>query len=191
MGIVHALLAGIFPPRRASLSQVEPGQIVTIRGQVVPRDHIESTLTGERCVYYQYTVEEWRQSHTTQMGNDGFWHVVDRDEAITEFYLACRDERAIVSPSSARVERARAVPVTSIDLGGILNRRAQELRIAAGDMVEVTAMVESVDDLFDDGRGYRAATDRLMLSAPKHRPLQIRVLSQRQKSRDRKTRMTS
>lgn len=179
MSIVHALLAGFFPPRRELLSEVEPGRVATVRGEVVPRDLIESTLTGDRCVYYQYTVEEWRQSHSAQMAMDGFWEVVERDEAIAEFYLSSAGERAIVSPTRVQVERGRQIPVAPVDLGGILNRRAQQLVIRAGDVVEVTALVEVTSDLFDEGRDYRAMADRLLLTAPRQRPLQIRVLEQR------------
>jgi len=178
VSFVHALLSGFFPPRRELLSEVEPGRVATIRGEVLPRDLIESTLTGERCVYYQYTVEEWRQSHSTQMAMDGYWQVVERDEAIAEFYLASEGERAIVSPTQVQVERGRQIPVTTVDLGGILNRRAQQLLIRAGDIVEITALVEVASDLYDEGRDYRATADRLLLSAPRHRPLQIRVLDQ-------------
>lgn len=171
------MLAGLFPPRPRPLSEISNNQRVTVRGEVAPRDLIESSLTGERCVYYQYTIQEWKQAHTTQMGMDGFWQLVERDEAITEFYLISEGERAIVSPADARVQRGRGVPVLPVDLGGILNRRAQQLIIAPGDIVEVTATAEVVDDLFDEGRDYRASPERLMLRATKSRPLQLRLLS--------------
>lgn len=177
MSLVHTLLAGLFPPRSLSLSEVRSGRLVTVRGQVLPRDLIESTLTAERCVYYQYTVEDWRSATASQMGVDGFWHLVERDEAIAEFYVASGGERAIVSPGNARVERGRGVHLHTVDLGGMHNRRAQQLLIQPGDTVEITALAETVDDLFDEGRDYRSSPSRLLLRAPEKRQLRIRVLA--------------
>jgi hypothetical protein len=126
-------------------------------------------------VYYQYTVEEFRRPYALGV-SDGYWRLMERDEAIAEFYLVSGGSRVIVSPSHVRVTRGRDIPVQEIDLGGIHDRRAQELRISAGDVIEITAVAELVHDVHDEGRDYRAPLDRLMLTAPPGEPLQIRLV---------------
>jgi len=150
--------------------------MTTVRGVVVARDVMESPLTGERCVYYNYAVEEWRQSRVVGQAGDGFWRLVERDEAILEFYIQDGRERAIVAPHRARVERARGVSADRIDLG-MAGRRAQQLRLQSGDLIEVTAVSERVDDLFDEDRAYRASPTRWILRAPRGEPIRIRILA--------------
>jgi hypothetical protein len=55
-------------------------------------------------------------------------------------------------------------------------RRATQLIIRPGDIIEVTAVGERVDDLYDDARDYRAGARSLMLRAPDDGQLVIRVL---------------
>ena len=175
MPLFDSILARMFPPRPEPLADVRSGSRSTVRGIVVPRDLIESPLTGDRCVYYQYTVEEWRQSRVTGVAGDGFWQMTESDEAIAEFYIHDDSATAIVAPHSARVERGKRVEVQQIDLG--MNRRAQQLLILPGDEIEVTATVERTHDIFDEGRGYRAATGRIILVAPTDERLQITLLA--------------
>ena len=174
-GLIHGLLGAFFPPVPEPLGEVEPGRTAVVRGHVVPRDTITSPLTGTDCVYYRYTVEEWRRSTVRAIGGDGFWQLTDRDEAIAEFYLHDGAHRALVSPFSARVEPKRPVAPRLVDLN-MPDRRAHELVIAAGDLVEVTGEVDRVDDLFDDGRDYRGSATRLCLRAPAGRALLVRIL---------------
>ncbi len=176
MGLIQAILATVFPPQPEPLSEVRAGVMTTVRGVVVARDVMESPLTGERCVYYNYTVEEWRQSHVVGQVGEGFWRLVDRDEAILEFYLQDGRERAIVAPFRARVERGRGVAADRVDLG-VFGRRAQQLRIVPGDLIEVTAVSEQVDDLFDEDRAYRTSPTRWILRAPRGESIRIRVLA--------------
>lgn len=175
MPLFDSILARMFPPRPEPLADVRPGGRTTVRGVVVPRDLIESPLTGDRCVYYQYTVEEWRQSRVTGVAGDGFWQMSESDEAIAEFYIHDDSAMAIVAPHRAKVERGKKVVVQTLDLG--FNRRAQQLLILPGDEIEVTANVERADDIFDEGRGYRADTRRIILVAPTDERLQITVIS--------------
>ncbi len=175
MSLIHGLLAAIFPPMPEPISELRAGSIATVRGVVVPREVMECPLTGESCVYYHYTVEEWRRSGVVGAG-EGLWHLADRDEAILEFYV--HDDqggRAIVAPQRARVERDRGVYVQGIDLG-IPDRRAQQLLIRAGDRIEVTGVVEEVDDLFDAERHYRTSAERFILCAPAADSISIRLL---------------
>jgi hypothetical protein len=174
-GLIQGLLGAFFPPLPEPLDEVEPGRIAVVRGRVVPRDLMKSPLSGVDCVYYRYTVEEWRRSRLTAMGGDGFWQLADRDEAIVEFYLHDADRRAVVSPFSAKVEARRGVAARRVDLG-VRDRRAHETVIAPGDWIEVVGEVDRVDDLFDDGRDYRGSVSRLCLRAPAGRSLLVRIL---------------
>jgi len=175
MSLLHGLLAAIFPPMPEPIAELRTGALATVRGVVVPRDTMESPLTGERCVYYHYTVEEWHRSGVVGTG-DGFWELAERDEAILEFYLQDGEARAIIAPQMARVERGRGVPVERVDLGGMLHRRAQQLLIRAGDELEVTGTVEQVDDLFDQDRAYRSSPVCYLLRAPADDVISLRLL---------------
>lgn len=175
MGLIQGIMAALFPPQPEGLDEVTPGTVTTVRGTVVPRDLMDSPLSGDRCVYYQYTVEQWRQSQVIGVGGDGFWQITQRDEAILEFYLQNGDRRAIVCPHGARVERGRGVNAEILQVGQV-GRRAQQLLICPGDLIEVTAKVSRAQDIFDENRDYRSRADRLMLEAPKDTPIVIRLL---------------
>lgn len=175
MNIITGLLHAFFPPRSESIAELIPGRRALIRGQAVARDLIDSTLTGERCVYYRYSVEEWRNSHMAGLASDGYWALTRFDEAIVEFYL--QDEagdRAIIAPHRAQIERGRGVAPAHVDMG-ILGQRAQELIIRPGDVLEIQGQVSLVHDLYDEDRDYRAESSRFMLSAPEEDTLQIRL----------------
>jgi hypothetical protein len=153
------------------------GRRVRLRGHVVPRDTMQSPLTGTSCVYYHYVVETWSRS-------TGTWLVVEQDEAICEFYLRDASGRAVVSPHHARVEtrasvKSELVPVPEGRPGG----RARERRIHAGDLVEVHGVLEQAEDLFDEGRGYREDMVRLLVRAEDGGSLRIRLVSRRRPPR--------
>lgn len=165
----------MFPPQAEPIASVSSGRTVTVRGAVVARDLMDSPLTGERCVYYRYSVEQWRQSRVAGVGGDGFWDPNERDEAILEFYVDDGSGRAIVAPERARVLLGRRLAEDTMDLGA--QRRAHQLLLQPGDEIEVTGEAVRVDDLFDEGRGYRAPPQRIMLRAPPRDHLRIRVLA--------------
>lgn len=176
MTIVTGLLAALFPPRCENMADLIPGRRALVRGTVVARDFIDSTLTGERCVYYRYAVEEWRHTHMAGLASDGYWAATRFDEAIVEFYLQDEDgQRIIIAPQHARVQRSRSVTPTTVDVG-IIGQRAQELRICPGDVLEVQGVVDRVSDLFDQDRDYRGGASRLMLHAPENDTLSILIL---------------
>ena len=177
MALLHGLLASLFPPMPEPVDELRPGVLATVRGVVAPRDVVPSPLSGEPCVYYHYTVEEFRRS-TVIIGVEGSWHLVDRDEAIVEFYLQQGRARVLVSPFGARIERGRGVRARAIDTGSS-DRRAQQLIIAPGDPVEVTGMVDEAADFYDEDRGYRTDPARFVLRAPAGDTLQIRLLAPR------------
>lgn len=175
MGLIQGLLSSLFPPQPEPIAELRVGEMATVRGEVVPRDLIESPLTGDRCVYYHYTIEDWHPSQVAGLPGDGFWELSERDEAIAEFYIDDGSDRALVSPHRARVDRG-LVPPTPVDLR-MLGRRAGQLVIGPGDVVEVTARVDRVDDLFDEGRGYRSSPRRVCLLAPPSESVRIRPIA--------------
>jgi hypothetical protein len=174
-GIISGLLGAFFPPMPEPLDEVEPGRTAVVRGRVMARDLLRSPLSGAECVYYRYTVEDWRRSGMSVLGGDGFWAVAEHDEAITEFYLQDGSTRALVSPFYARIEPRRGISARPVELG-VDGRRAQELVIAPGDLVEVVGSVDRVDDLFDDGRDYRGSPNVLCLRAPPGDSILVRIL---------------
>jgi len=175
VALLHGLLASLFPPMAEPVAELRPGVLGTVRGLVAPRDVIPSPLTGEACVYYHYTVEEFRRSSVV-VGGEGAWHLVDRDEAIVEFYLQEGRARVIVSPWRARVERGRGVRAQSIETGDA-DRRAQQLLIRPGDLVEVTGLVDEAADLYDEDRGYRTYPARYTLRAGPGDHVDIRLIA--------------
>ncbi|MEM9489990.1 MAG: hypothetical protein AAGC55_12650 [Myxococcota bacterium] len=171
MSVLHTLLSRVFPPTHKPIAELDVGRLVTVRGTVVPRDLMDNPVTGTPCVYYSYSIQRWRQS---RVGGDVFWDITDRDEAILEFYIDDSSGRAIVAPWRARVDRTRRIAPATHELGG--ERRAQLLLIEPGDLIEVSAEVVSVADLYDEGRSYRERPERLMLRAPEQNTLTIRLL---------------
>jgi hypothetical protein len=175
LSLVTSLLAAIFPPRREAIAELIPGRRALVRGTVVARDLIESTLTAERCVYYRYSVEAWRNTHMAGLASEGYWALTRFDEAIVEFYL--QDEagdRVIVAPQRARIERGRGVDPSHVDMG-VIGQRAQELAIRPGDVLEIQGMVARVHDLYDEDRNYREAPTRFMVCAADNDVLEIRM----------------
>lgn len=162
-----------------SIARAPHHRLITVRGVVVPRDLIDSPLTGEPCVYYRYSIEDWRQSRVLGVGGNGFWQLAEHDEAIVEFYVDDGTARAIVAPVDARVRAHRrltgAPPEASIDIH-FQRRRAHQLLIEPGDEVAVTGVASEVADLFDESRGYRGGAQRLVLRAPEAGTLDIRIL---------------
>jgi hypothetical protein len=175
MGLIETLLSYAFPPEPEPLGTVaaERSGALAARGRVVPRDLIASPLTGRRCVYYRYLVEEWRTG-TLALGPAGLWHCAEQDEAIAEFYLDDGTGRAVIEPARARIALAGSVAPEAVATEH--GRRAREVRIEPGDLVEVQGVADRVDDLLDGERAYRAQASRLVVRAPDGGELRIRVL---------------
>lgn len=176
MGLIDDILQRLFPPSAESLRDVRLGRRAVVRGRVVARDLIESPLSGERCVYYRYSLEEWRRSSVPiGFGSEGFWVLVERDEAIAEFYVQDETGRAVVFPKHAVVEAARDVTAEPLDWP--LGRRGSELRINPGDLVEIEGVAEQIEDLLDEARGYRESSRRLLLRAIDGGVIRIRLIA--------------
>lgn len=177
MGLIQGILEVMFPPMPEELTDLVRGRVATVRGEVVARDLIECPLTNDKCVYYHYTIEQWRSSRVFGGPEEGFWQLRERDEAITEFYLKDGDERAIITPARAEIGRAKGIlaethPITR-------SQRGQQLLIRPGDIIEVTALIDVADDLFDEGRAYRQDATRWLLRAPESKPLRITLAERR------------
>jgi hypothetical protein len=168
MGLVEAILGRLFPPRVEPIAGARRGWRIYARGRVIGRDLLDAPLAGDRCVYYHYVVETWSRSTAS-------WLVVERDEAIAEFYLQDESGRAVIAPERAVVETTPGGGDTR-ELGP--GRRAREVRIGHGDLVEVQGMLEEdeVEDLYDGERGYREDPVRLLIRAVDGGSLRIRLL---------------
>ena len=176
MALIERLLGRLFPPAvdpAASLRH-RAGERVTVRGRVVPREPIVSPLSGERCVYYRYLVEEWRASSVPMGTGGGLWVAVERDEAICEFYLEDESGRALVMVEEDRVEVEGAGAADRIEVPQ--GQRASELRIVAGDLVEVHGAAGEIADTLDESRGYRDDATRGLVRAVEDGLLRIRAI---------------
>ena len=177
MGILHSVLRKLFPPRIEPLSEVQSGEIVTIRGRVVERDLLTSPLNGARCVYYQYTIEQWRKSHLAGFATEGYWDRLEKDEAIAEFYIQDGQTRAIIAPHRAHIEPGPGITHNRIPLDiAFPVQRASQLIIAPGDLVEITGIAEQTLDQHNAQLAYRASPDHVIIAAPANRQLLIRLI---------------
>jgi hypothetical protein len=168
MGLVEAILVRLFPPQVEPIAGARRGRRIYARGQVVGRDLIDAPLAGDRCVYYHYVVETWSRS-------TGSWLVIERDEAIAEFYLQDESGRAVIGPERAVVDMGPREGIVR-ELGE--GRRAREVRIEHGDLIEIEGMLdgEEIEDLYDGERGYREDSVRLLIRAVDGGSLRIRLL---------------
>jgi hypothetical protein len=178
VSLLEALLERLFPPAAEPIRDLRDrlGERVTVRGCVVARDLVASPLSGERCVYYGYLVEEWRATPIS-MGGGGMWVIVERDEAICEFYVEDASGRALVIPERAAVEPGRGVRPLPVDVPA--GQRGSELRIKHGDLVEIVGVAGEAADVLDGERGYREDATRAVVAAPAEDEgtLRIRLLA--------------
>jgi hypothetical protein len=172
--LIESILTALFPPQAEPIAELAAGRQATVVGRVVPRDIIDCPLSGERCVWYRATVREWRRSAMGDLA--GFWVNLHDDEAIAEFYVQDESGRAIVHPVRAVVDLGRAGRPQRVEVDA-LNRQGAESRLGVGDLVEVSGLVEKVDDLLDEARGYRESATRVLLRAPDGGVLTIRLVA--------------
>ncbi len=172
MGLIAGVLHRLFPPRPEPVVSMRPGQLVLARGRVVPRDVITSPLTGTACVYYRHMVEELRPSAVPLGENAGIWILVGRDEAIAEFYLDDGSGRALILPEGAEITGGGAGVPVAVPSG----QRAREIAFGAGALVEIHGVVDEIEDLLDENRGYRERAARVALRAPEGEALKIRIV---------------
>jgi hypothetical protein len=171
--LIQNLLRWLFPPAAEPIASARRGVRVLLRGHVVPRDLVDSPVSGRRCVYYRYLVERLQPASIAQIaGSDaGLWMVRDQDEVITEFYLDDESGRAVVSPERAEVDVER-VAVPSEEEGEKI--RISEAVIEPGDVIEVEGVLEDIEDVLDEDRGYRELPTQLIVRAPEGATLRVR-----------------
>jgi hypothetical protein len=75
--------------------------LVEIVGRVVPLPHrvIKSPLTEKDCVYYRYTVEEYRRS-----GKHSHWVTIKKGERSEFFYLEDETGMVLIDPRGAKIK---------------------------------------------------------------------------------------
>jgi hypothetical protein len=78
--------------------------LVELFGQVIPIQErvFKSPFTEKDCVYYQFTVQEYRQS-----GKHAHWVTVKKGEKRDLFYLKDDTDMVLVDPTDASIEAAK------------------------------------------------------------------------------------
>lgn len=179
MALLESLLERLFPPASEPVATLRQhvGKRVVVRGTVVPRDLITSPLSGEPCVYYRYLIEAWLpESIPLGLGSaGGQWVASGSDEAICEFYVEDDTGRALVAVEESRVEVLHAGAGDPVEVPQ--GRRASEIRLAAGDRVEIHGAAGEIADTLDEARGYRDDVTRGLVRAVDDGMLRIRLTS--------------
>lgn len=75
--------------------------LVEIFGQVIPvkNNIFKSPFTDNDCVYYRYTIEEYKSS-----GKNSHWVTIKKEEQKTLFYLKDETGIVLVDPTGARID---------------------------------------------------------------------------------------
>jgi hypothetical protein len=73
------------------------GQVILISGRV-----FKSPFTEKDCVYYQFTIEEYRQS-----GKNAHWVTIKKGEQRTVFYLKDDTGMVLVDPTGASIQATK------------------------------------------------------------------------------------
>jgi hypothetical protein len=75
--------------------------LVEIYGQVIPIKErlLKSPFTDKDCVYYRYTVEEYRSS-----GKSSHWVTIKKEEQRDLFYLKDETGTVLIDPKGAQIE---------------------------------------------------------------------------------------
>lgn len=84
--------------------------LVEIFGEVIPtsKNILKSPFSFRDCVYYRYTVDEYRSS-----GKHGRWVTIHRDERGIRFYLKDDTGRVLVDPRGAKVDIPKDLEIKS------------------------------------------------------------------------------
>lgn len=96
---------------------------VEIFGRAEEKAELLAPLSGTRCVYYRYRVEELRGS-----GKNRRWRTIDSGESSAwGFYLEDETGRVFVAPKGATIRVASDLQVTRGGLLGVFDRGEPEL----------------------------------------------------------------
>ena len=152
-----------------------PGRRVRVIGRVIARDEIDSSVLGQRCVYFHAVTERWKPSTDYVAGGGrGYWLRESLVEEATEFYVADASGRVLVTPARADVRAdaaARDVIEMALDLRGV------ELRISAGDEVEIEGIAHQADDAHGVAALSRGPISQILIAAPPNRSLRVRLIA--------------
>jgi len=146
---------------KKKLSNAKVGDRIRIRGIVVPRDRIESPLTGEPCVYYNYKILQTSSlgDHSAAFGfpldPGNTWNLIKNDEAICEFYLLVDKSRIVIAPENVTIITSSAFRAQDVPFH-IVGQKASELLIQEGDIVEVEGELFETEDMALEMRDYRS-----------------------------------
>ena len=75
--------------------------LVEIFGEIIPdkKETILSPFSNKKCVYYKYTIEEYRRT-----GKHSHWVTVKKDERSVPFYLKDETGKVLVDPTDAKID---------------------------------------------------------------------------------------
>lgn len=109
LGGIVLLIVGLYFQRKRQLIKDTPTStirslamgLVEIFGQVIPIQErlFQSPFTDKDCVYYQYTIEEYRSS-----GKSSHWVTIKREEHRDLFYLKDETGVVLIDPKGAQIE---------------------------------------------------------------------------------------
>lgn len=79
--------------------------LVEIYGSVVKwKKLLKSPLSGKKCVYYKYTIQEYIYSTDREGNYNGYWETIKESEDRTLFYLKDNTGKVLVDPEGAHIE---------------------------------------------------------------------------------------
>lgn len=89
--------------------------LVEIFGEAVPAEGqtLKSPFSGRECVYYRYTVEEYRSN-----GKHSYWSTVKKGDSGKMFYLRDSTGHVMVDPKGADVDIPKDYEFNSSGFGG-------------------------------------------------------------------------
>lgn len=73
--------------------------LVEIFGKVAPSKILKSPFSNKDCVYYKYTIEEYRRT-----GKHSRWVTVKKGEEVVHFYLEDDTGKVLIDPKGANVD---------------------------------------------------------------------------------------
>ena len=75
--------------------------LVEIFGEIIPtkKQTILSPFSNKKCVYYKYTIEEYRRT-----GKHSHWVTVKKEEQSVPFYIKDETGKVLIDPNGAKVD---------------------------------------------------------------------------------------
>src|SRR3989338_5507351 len=117
--------------------------LVEIFGEVIPfnKEIIKSPFTNTNCVFYSYTIEEYRSS-----GKNRKWILIKKDTSNNKFYLKDETGQVLIDPNKAHIDLNKRLKFTEYIL-----KQKDKLYIlgtaADNPLVEEESSVENSNDI--------------------------------------------